>query len=149
MYRVTFVSSLFTARTREESGEVLQVMLDALARIDELYLRRHPETPALYNAGVKYMPERLGEEHWQDVPTTLARKIGDCEDLACWRAAELRVRSNINARPCYRYKVVDGPNGGPITLYHILVLRPDGSIEDPSKRLGMGSTEEQSWTSAP
>ncbi len=57
----------------------------------------------------------------------------NCEDLACWRAAELRVREGILAEPTFIWKL--RPNGG--YLYHILVRYPDGRIEDPSRTLGM------------
>ena len=59
--------------------------------------------------------------------------VHNCEDLACWRAAELRVRYGIAAEPTFIWKV--RPGGG--YLYHIQVLYPDGRIEDPSRRLGM------------
>ena len=59
--------------------------------------------------------------------------VHNCEDLACWRAAELRVRENVKAKPTFIWKI--RPNGG--YLYHIQVKYPDGRIEDPSRRLGM------------
>lgn len=59
--------------------------------------------------------------------------VHNCEDLACWRAAELRVRHNIMAEPTFIWKL--RANGG--YLYHILVKYPDGRIEDPSRTLGM------------
>ncbi len=58
--------------------------------------------------------------------------VHNCEDLACWRAAELRVRG-IRARAFFtRDRRSDGT-----TLYHIMVKLPDGRIEDPSRQLGM------------
>lgn len=57
----------------------------------------------------------------------------NCEDLACWRAAELRERYKVDAEPTFIWKL--RPNGG--YLYHILVRYPDGRIEDPSRTLGM------------
>lgn len=59
--------------------------------------------------------------------------VHNCEDLACWRAAELRVRFGVQATPTFTYKV--RANGS--YLYHITVRLPDGRIEDPSRRLGM------------
>ena len=59
--------------------------------------------------------------------------VHNCEDLACWRAAELVVRHNIQARPVFMER--RRSNGS--YLYHILVRYPDGRIEDPSKILGM------------
>lgn len=79
----------------------------------------------------------MGEENWQDIPTILKAGSGDCEDLACWRAAELTERDGIPARPVYRWRHRPG-----LTIYHIVVRLPDGSIEDPSRRLGMGSLDD-------
>ena len=59
--------------------------------------------------------------------------VSNCEDLACWRAAELRVRYNIAARPSFLWR--RKPTGS--YLYHIQVKHPDGRTEDPSRRLGM------------
>jgi len=48
--------------------------------------------------------------------------------LACWRAAELRQHGE---RARVLVKQVKP------RLFHVVVLRQDGTIEDPSKRLGM------------
>jgi hypothetical protein len=87
----------------------------------------------LYDSGVYYQPEREGEENWQDVPTCIIRRFADCEDLASWRAAEIRVRERVFAWPFFTWKRL--PDGR--TLYHIKVKRADGRIEDPSAVLGM------------
>ena len=112
--------------------EALSVLLGALTRINVAYLTRHPATPALYRAGVRYRAERWRQEDWQDIPTTLKRRQGDCEDLACWRAAELRVAGDPGAQAVFRVRAT---NAGP--LFHILVRHGSGRIEDPSKLLGM------------
>jgi hypothetical protein len=59
--------------------------------------------------------------------------VHNCEDIACWRAAELDVRHRISARPIALEQ--KRPDGG--MLYHIVVRYPNGQIEDPSKILGM------------
>lgn len=134
MYRITFVIDLFKGPEEQElSHKVLTVMLAALCKVDCEYLRAHPEVPLLYKSGVRYEEEPPGQEDWQDVPTTLKLKVGDCEDLACWRAAELQVRFGIKAMPVFIWKV--RPSGG--YLYHIQVKLPDGRVEDPSRALGM------------
>ena len=134
MYRITFVLDMFKGPHEQEmSHKALQTLLMALMYVDMFYLQTHPEAPALYESGVRYSEEPPGQEDWQDVPTTLAMGEGDCEDLACWRAAEYRVRHNIMASPTFTCK--KRPNGG--YLYHILVKLPDGRVEDPSRRLGM------------
>lgn len=58
--------------------------------------------------------------------------VSNCEDLCCWRAAELQAEG-IAAHPVFVWrKIEDGSH-----LYHIVVRYPDGRIEDPSRRLGM------------
>lgn len=77
------------------------------------------------------------------MPTCLAMGTADCEDLACWRAAELNIRYGIPAVPFFReQKLPDGKY-----LYHILVKwppgvygdksYPEGYVEDPSRIKGM------------
>jgi hypothetical protein len=83
--------------------------------------------PPMYAAGVRY-DRRDAHERWQLPSETFARKRGDCEDLASWRAAELRLRGE-NATVGVR-------RTGPRVL-HAVVIRGDGSVEDPSRRLGM------------
>lgn len=110
------------------------VGLRALTRMNMLYLRRFPGTPRMYESGVLYEREPPGQEDWQTIPAALNSLRADCEDLACWRAAELRVRDGIAARPAVRVKRLSGRG----YLVHVVVKHPDGSIEDPSMRLGMG-----------
>lgn len=118
---------------RQKLGRMLGALLGALFEIDKAYLRDHPGVPELYQSGVRYKAEPLGKEDWRDIPRLLETRLGDCEDLACWRAAELAVRRNVDARPVYRWREL--PSGA--TLYHIVVSLPNGQIEDPSARLGM------------
>jgi hypothetical protein len=118
---------------RQLSHRALSHMLVALAEIDAILLRRHPEWPNLYDSGVRYEEEPVGQEDWQDAPSSMALGIADCEDLACWRTAELNVRCGIQARPSFIWR--KKPNGS--YLYHIQTKHPDGRIEDPSRRLGM------------
>jgi hypothetical protein len=83
--------------------------------------------PPLYSSGVRY-DRRDPNERWQLPSETFARRRGDCEDLACWRAAELwrrGERASVGVR-----------RTGPRVL-HAIVVRGDGRVEDPSKRLGM------------
>lgn len=86
--------------------------------------------PLLYKAGVRYSREAAGKEEWQLPTTTLRKGFGDCEDLAAWRTAELWMLGESGAR-MFLKRV--NPR-----LRHIQVLRADGTIEDPSKKLGMG-----------
>lgn len=89
----------------------------------------------LYESGVFYQAEPPGEEEWLDIPSLYKQGFGDCEDLACARAAELRF-AGIGAVPCIKHRKIPTAKGT-LTLVHVLVLWPDGTVEDPSKVLGM------------
>lgn len=84
--------------------------------------------PPLYASGVRYRRESAGAERWQLPHQTLALGYGDCEDLAGWRAAELRA---LGER-CTLVFRKSGPR-----LWHAVVRRANGVIEDPSAALGM------------
>lgn len=86
--------------------------------------------PRLYDSGVRYQRE-VGTERWLTPAQTYAAGRGDCEDLASWRTAELRVTGED---PEARARVL---RSGPRT-WHAVVERGDGSLEDPSRELGMG-----------
>lgn len=106
--------------------------LEGLARVAQVQLMEAMgegrPLPLLYASGVRYQRER-GTEHWLGPVDVLRLGAGDCEDLVAWRVAELR-QQGINAAPhCY------APAPG---LVHCVVRWPDGSIEDPSRKLGMG-----------
>lgn len=124
MFRPTFDVPL--------TGANLTTLLRALTEIDLRYLQQNPNTPSLYSSGVRYIREPIGQEEWLSVPEVLRRGGGDCEDLACWRAAELILRGK-RAEPIWR-RMPSSVSGQ--ALYHILV-RVGLSIEDPSKLLGM------------
>lgn len=107
--------------------------------VEELQLGLPPELagpnrdqwfPSLYDAGVRYQRE-VGTERWLTPSQTFAAGRGDCEDLASWRAAELRVSGED---PEARARVL---RSGPRT-WHAVVERGDGTLEDPSRELGMG-----------
>lgn len=133
MYALAFELESFESISIEEKVEVLYKLLDALIHANVCWLRRNPGAPLVYSAGVPYTAEPPGRDNWQDIPRTLRLKEGDCEDLAAARVAELRVRFNEPAaRPNVIYKQM-----GRFTLFHIQVVRADGSVEDPSKHLGM------------
>lgn len=118
----------------ELSDLVVRELLRALFVIDLDWLVRHPQTPRLYASGVRY--EREPFERWRSVPVCLEELAGDCEDLSCWRAAELVLHDgDRDARPAWTKKWSHRRGGW---LFHIVVRRGDGSIEDPSKALGMG-----------
>lgn len=134
MYAITFVLEGFGKDVgREHSNRVLAIYLNALYETDISYLKAFPNTKRLYESGVRYRREPVGVERWQDIPAVLRSGYGDCEDLATFRAAELTVSGTL-AVPSFRWRTV--PERGTM-LYHIVVEKADGSIEDPSAQLGM------------
>ena len=140
-YRITFPLGAFDL-DRSDSGtsdlraQCLYECLKALTAINvhilRFYAKRGTPRPHPYNAGVRYEAEPEGQEDWLDAIEVLRLKAGDCEDLACWVSAHYQMQG-VAAHPIFVWRVM--PDGG--TLYHIQVLLPDGSIEDPSKHLGM------------
>lgn len=118
------------ASDMERSRLSLTSLMFGLALHNTIWLRYYPRTPKLYDTHVIYK-EETNSEVWQDIPTTLKRGYGDCEDLACWRIAELRV-SGVDAMPYVTWR-----EDGARTIYHALVRLPNNRIEDPSRALGM------------
>lgn len=74
-----------------------------------------------------------GGEIFREIPRILENGGGDCDNLAAWRTAELR-ELGIDAMPYITWR--RRADGG--MTYHVIVLWPDGSSEDPSLLLGMG-----------
>jgi hypothetical protein len=105
----------------------LMFLLNRLVAID-LHLMRTRRLPTLYSSGVRYGREKKrGTEHWQAADELIKSGVGDCEDLACYRVAELRANGEYaNVRLTKRRKT-----------WHVTVRREDGTVEDPSRRLGM------------
>jgi hypothetical protein len=137
LYAPSFRLKCFESIPHEFKRRTLEGLLNALALADTAYLATQPHTPPLYQAGVRYVQEPEGRDEWQDVPDTIARRTGDCEDLASWRMAELRAGEDPWAR--WRISVDDlpYPSGRIVTTYHIALERSDGRTEDPSRLLGM------------
>ena len=112
------------------SRGTLGALSKGLVALNREMLRREP-LPPLYSraAGVRYKPEGKGRERWQNAHEVFGAGVGDCEDLACWRVAELQ-----NAGEPALVKIVrTGPR-----RFHAVVLRGDGTYEDPSKILAKG-----------
>ena len=121
---------------RVQSEKVLIRILEMMVSIGRGELRNvridGKKIPPLYKSGVRYARER-GTEIWKDPVETFLDGYGDCEDLATWRVAEL-LNNHKFAAPFIRYRV------DPVTgmyIYHVMVKRKDGRLEDPSRILGM------------
>ena len=102
-------------------------------------LRKYPNIPKLYASGVRYARDVCRAPHVAGAcerflsPLDVLRegKIGDCDDLAPWLAAQRIIEGDRRARAIS----IRAPGIG----FHAIVRRGDGRIEDPSKVLGMGS----------
>lgn len=89
-----------------------------------------PITDAIKSGAVHWSPEPPGEERFDHGGMVLGRGWGDCDDLAPWRAADLRTSGED---PGARSEVIpSGPK-----MWHAIVKRSDGTIEDPSQAAGM------------
>lgn len=122
------------ADEHERSRLAMLYLLDALVAVDRLWLQMYPEAPWLYESGVRYVyKDPIEAAAWQDIPNTLDKGFGDCKDFAAWRVAELLERVGVDATPAIQWRLVDGS-----WRLHALVRLSDGSLEDPSKLLGMG-----------
>lgn len=106
----------------------IRAALRGLVATNREYLRTG-RFPRLYESGVYYKPERKrrGPEDWQTVAELHERGHGDCEDLAAARAAELQEAGDESA---YADAVRTGAK-----RFHAIVVRGDGTVEDPSRKL--------------
>jgi len=130
--------------------ESISAALEGLTALDQRIIRAHPEVPRVYDAGVRWLPEPAGSERWRNIADILGfvpavtGKVErfptagavDCEDLAAWACADRRERDH---EPGARVEVIPGGRG----VWHAIVRRADGSIEDPSARLGMAGPARQ------
>lgn len=119
----------------------LSIHLAALTDWNEHLMRdalaRGRRFPPLLGGRFRYQREDYTGPHpedWRDAVEVVRRRGGDCEDLAAYRAAELRLTGRADAVPMYR---VASRIGGGGRLFHIVVDRGDGALEDPSRMLGM------------
>ena len=117
------VRAVISVRGSKQIEKLLEGLV--LLNVGEL---RAGRCPPLYESGARYVREPLGQEDWQTATEVFRSKHGDCEDLAAYLAASYRVRG-----VAARCKIIDIRPG----LKHVVVELPDGSIEDPSKKLGM------------
>lgn len=152
MQPVVFKVKLFQGQgDLDRSKEALLWMLEALCRINEGHLAQFPYPP-LFRSGVHYQRE-VGTENWLDIPSIIEAGWGDCEDLACWRVAELR-KQGVKASPYVKFRRVGGAyhfhalvgiyraaEGGDEEADEHDIVLPESrlvKLHDPSLRLGMG-----------
>lgn len=111
--------------------EYLIPLLDCLIAWNLSWLAFN-RAPPLYASGVRYVEDGPGTERWSAIPHVLRKRSADCKSLAAWRAAELLRMGERGTKATFTCK--ETPQG---RLYHVLVYRQDGRVEDPSRTLGM------------
>lgn len=109
------------------SAVMYEAAIEGLTTLDAQILQ-HLRLPSIYDSGVVY--HREPRDVWRHVGDVYKSGWGDCEDLAAWRAAELRVSGEDPAAHVHVYQ-----SGS--RKFHAVVARGDDSIEDPSYILGM------------
>ena len=115
------------------SAPVLNAALEASTLANErlLQMGEAPSIEDAIRAGVRWKPEPFTDgEHFDLAPVAAARGWGDCDDLAPWLAADMRLRGDSGA---HAFAKKTGPN-----RWHALVRAGNGEILDPSKWAGMG-----------
>lgn len=128
--------AFYPGSDKVQDARALKALVGLLVELNVTYLlteqrRGHP-VPRLYASGVHY--DRT--VWWETIPALYQRTYGDCKSLTAAFVAEMLVRKRP-CRPVFRW--IERPNG--LKDYHILVGLPDGTFEDPSKRLGMPDNE--------
>jgi hypothetical protein len=115
------------------SKPVLDAALESVTRLNEQLLAGN-QVPtfdrALRNGLVRWKPEPPGDEHFDSADRVVARKWGDCDDIAPYQAASLRHTGEDPGA----YAEVE--RSGPLR-WHAVVRRSDGSRDDPSLQAGM------------
>ena len=105
-------------------------LYEGITRMNVAFLRASPKTPLLLKSGVRWRREG-SPEIVKTIPEILRDGYDDCEGLASWRAAELRVRFN---KPSARVMVYQARP----KVWHAIVEDPrTGRHWDPSRQLGM------------
>jgi hypothetical protein len=105
-----------------------EAALEGLTRIDERQIGAG-NFPSLYRSGVRY--RREPRDVWRHAVDVFRSGVGDCEDLAAIRVAQLRVSGADPEASVMVYQ-------SGLNRYHAIVRRGDGTTEDPSRILGMG-----------
>ena len=119
------------------SEGVLNAALESVTRLNESMLEQDkiPTFERALKQGVKWQPEPPGDEHFDHGGEVYKRRWGDCDDLAPYHAASLRHSGEDEGATAIVKRT--GPK-----MWHAVVKRSNGDIDDPSKRAGMGQPHE-------
>ena len=123
--------------TPDMMANIIVNWVNALVATNVAYLALYPNTIPLYQSGVYYREEKMGQEDFFDIPTVLFQGYADCEDLAAWRCAEYLSVGEM-AYVVVTWEAIEHNSGDIDILFHVRVQSQYG-LEDPSEILGMGS----------
>jgi hypothetical protein len=159
-------------QTAEFTPGTLRICLSALTAINVLEIQRY-RLPPLYRAGMVYKRQAgcygprdkngnptkvctvpgvvkdgdpvLFREQWRTayVAYNEMPREADCKVLAPWRTAELQIAGERAIAFARIRRIYDEEKKRWKNLAHILVQRGDGTIEDPSRLLGMGREDQE------
>lgn len=102
----------------------LEAAVEGLCGINFVLLRvLRGQVPRLYESNVVY--REPGKAKWHTIADLYDLNYGDCKDLVGARVAELRYFDGELARPLVYLTRKD-------RRYHVIVVRADGTHEDPS-----------------
>ena len=141
--------------SKVDNACALRALLELQVTLGLAYLQYH-SAPPLYASGVVYgrtkiweplpavmlpnkHPRKVGNMTiWEPLGVTGGKRRQDCKSLGPALVAEYR-HKGIGCRPTFRFN--PRPENTGFLDFHILVEFPDGSHEDPSRKLGMGEDE--------
>lgn len=116
----------------------IDALVMALAEHNAEYLRRY-WVPPLYLSGVRYKAQE-DVDVFMDAAAVYRDKVSDCKNLVAWRIAEIVTFEGIPAGALTFSQEVEDERFP--YFFHVVVIRGDGIIEDPSRVLGMRSEGE-------
>lgn len=132
-------------------GECLAYLAECQARVNLLWLKRHPGARLMYETGIRYKFEPAQPITMKGIPTIVANGGSDCKNLVAWRLAELW-RDELLLPPIGYGRQMSSlktywKSYSPTSrIFHAEIrlptLLPNGkpnpeTVEDPSRFLGM------------
>lgn len=117
--------------SRGDLGRVLELLLGALVRLD-MWCRRHWQFPSCTRSGlVGFELDELGEQRFRTTAAIFLGGVGQCADLACDRAAELRLAGQL----AWPHLVLEHDSAH-MRQWHVNVVDHMGYVlEDPAREL--------------
>lgn len=133
---VLFDLSLFNDETeRENSQKRILCLLEALVWCNRLYLKQHPETPLIYQSGIKYIvPEQFEQAHLPEVDTVrkfLEKKGASADVLTAFKEMADQLGSGEHFRDIPRILENGGGDCDNVASWRVAELRELGIPAKP------------------